>query len=148
VRRALFAAGLLLSVSALGGCGQTRVVVSVQTVTVRTLPGVPDLYANVLGIYIPLTLEQMNKIGADIASYRRSVQQEPDIGAAVANVELHWEPGDPIRSVRVTYTLFCSHTEGIGYEEVRIDERGRETSLSSAPDFDPESGDQLCVTPS
>jgi len=145
VRRALFAAGLLLSVSALGGCGQTRVVVSVQTETVRTLPGVPDLYANVLGIYIPLTLAQTNKIGADMASYRRFAQQDPDIGAAVANVELHWERGDPIRSIRVVYTLFCTGA-GIGYEEVRIDQRGRETSLSSAPDFDPDVG-QLCVTP-
>lgn len=147
MRGVLATAALLVLLSTVAACGRTRTVVSVQTVTVRTLPGISPRYADpVFGVHFPLTLAQLTTIQGRIARASRDARHDPDIEAPIANVELRWEVGDPIRAVRVVYTYFCAHVEGIGYEEVRMDERGRETMLSSALGFDPQVG-QLCVTP-
>jgi hypothetical protein len=123
------------------GCGTPH-----RTVTITAESKVPVGYLpwdGRAGVNLALSLPQLARLERDIAFNRRNATTDPDLFAPVASVNLTWEVGDRLGTVRVHFVFACSGADW-GYEDISIDAQGRERVLIPTTGSTDQNSDTLC----
>jgi hypothetical protein len=104
--------------------------------------GIPAAYLDQVGVHVPLTLAQVQRLQHNLSQIESDAKGDPADFAPIASVEFDYRPGDPLGSIRVTYTFACTGAD-MGYEEVELLASGRERIVQPTTGASDQTG-QLC----